>query len=1085
MRKLHWTLWPFLFLFLPALFAIALPGLREAEPTGKNLEPYNYREDFETNELNAWASYPLWQDTAFDPNFHVGRLVPGDPNISIVQRVTPYTNVDNYAGAQKEMDAVLVPGSVIGLRYYLKTELRPEFFKVRIARAGGPVDYTVTDPPTNRWQVLSVSLADLLAQNPGVKGESLHITGLAVLAKFPLADPAMPIYLGLDDVSVQAARTPDFRFSEPAMHKLAEWRPFIPRKLFSRGEVFRLRGEWPVTADAVTVHITPFAEREKSLFDARLKRAGNEWRLAPLGLDWPEGLYLGELTARQGAAVVAASEFTIFISPRGLNGKHPRLWFDRPGLEILKKRLREDRFKSVSDEIRQGAAKARSALPLGSFYFDVDIFPKDEPLIGNVPRSIYPWFERIGDWRAGLHDNSLAYALLDDQEAGRYAAGLLVKLCSHGPWVHPWFENRGQHIYYPVAELGMDAALAYDLVYGLLGEPERKTVRDGLWQNVVMGCHRSYVEDNLVTSCTSNWAAHIASGSIMSQAATFGDFPADEGAEPYLTGALLKLFKVIQKTSGRDGGYGESYGYCSFTMLSLSKSLPALVNVFGVDFSGTLDRTYQDIPWASLLEDKSFFYFGDSGGNLGPMTSWAWLLSRRRDPLLGWLYKYLKKGETLMDAIYEPEKVAGRDPFGRNPVRVYRDLGTTVFRSGWTKDDFLFVMRTGPFYNHQHIDQGTFWLADRGSVFVAERHGSTYYDDPFYQSHYIQPIAHSTILIDRNEQGQRVGDPRAFIPGLEDNAGIDQFLDGDSAAFVSGDIGKLYWGKVKELRRNVLYLKPRTLLMLDTIVPADKDVDVTLLYQAGKLADITAGESGGGASLASAAERSAPVKDSLVRREKNTLRISHLWPPKLSVNVQETPLYINTLKEEKPLVREGLLAVTARTEGEPLVMANLLGTESGEAAAQFAARDGYVISRPADGGFIVFSTSPGKVYEDHDLGLATDALALRTNGFVKPMASGTVPTEHASTFAAQCTTLDANSWEDGPHIRSVEPICFEYRVGRMKFSAAKASAVMIRLVRKPGAVALDGRPLRGDTWDPKERALKLTLPAGEGTLTFF
>ena len=63
------------------------------------LESFTYRQDFETRELSAWASYPLWQDTAYDPNFRVDTIVPGDPNISIVQTVTPYTNVDNYAGA--------------------------------------------------------------------------------------------------------------------------------------------------------------------------------------------------------------------------------------------------------------------------------------------------------------------------------------------------------------------------------------------------------------------------------------------------------------------------------------------------------------------------------------------------------------------------------------------------------------------------------------------------------------------------------------------------------------------------------------------------------------------------------------------------------------------------------------------------------------------------------------------------------------------------------------------------------------------------------------------------------------------------
>ncbi len=153
---------------------------------------------------------------------------------------------------------------------------------------------------------------------------------------------------------------------------------------------------------------------------------------------------------------------------------------------------------------------------------------------------------------------------------------------------------------------------------------------------------------------------------------------------------------------------------------------------------------------------------------------------------------YLKQGETFMDVLYESAGLATKDPFGENPVRLFRDLGTTVFKSGWEKDDFVFVMRTGAFFNHQHLDQGTFWLADRGTVFIAERSGSHYYDDPYYQSHYTQPVAHSTILIDRNPQSQRVGDPLRFIDGFDDRAFVREFLDGKTAAFSSGDIGRLY-----------------------------------------------------------------------------------------------------------------------------------------------------------------------------------------------------------------------------------------------------------------------------------------------------
>ncbi len=94
------------------------------------LEPYTYSENFELQELSAWASYPLWQDTAYDDNFRVNKMIHGDENISLEQMVTPHTHADAYAGAQKKLDMFLMPGSVISLRYYLKTHLPVEHIKV-------------------------------------------------------------------------------------------------------------------------------------------------------------------------------------------------------------------------------------------------------------------------------------------------------------------------------------------------------------------------------------------------------------------------------------------------------------------------------------------------------------------------------------------------------------------------------------------------------------------------------------------------------------------------------------------------------------------------------------------------------------------------------------------------------------------------------------------------------------------------------------------------------------------------------------------------------------------------------------------
>ena len=92
-----------------AFFFIAFITVMYSSVSGADLmlEPFTYQEDFETRELSAWASYPPWQDTAYDQKMRVDTMVPGDPNISVVQKVIPYTNVDNYAGALKELDGSL------------------------------------------------------------------------------------------------------------------------------------------------------------------------------------------------------------------------------------------------------------------------------------------------------------------------------------------------------------------------------------------------------------------------------------------------------------------------------------------------------------------------------------------------------------------------------------------------------------------------------------------------------------------------------------------------------------------------------------------------------------------------------------------------------------------------------------------------------------------------------------------------------------------------------------------------------------------------------------------------------------------
>ncbi|MBN1291754.1 MAG: hypothetical protein JXB48_07930, partial [Candidatus Latescibacteria bacterium] len=592
--------------FLSLLCIIAFYTTIHAEVV---LKPFTYTEDFETRELSAWASYPLWQDTAYDPNFRVNEIVQGDPNISIVQIVTPYTNVDNYAGAQKELDMYLQPGSTVSLRFYLKTNLPVEFFKLRLAGGSdGKIDFTITGPATNRWEWVTVGFEDFIRENPRIAGKDrIKVNALAVLAKIPNADPVMPIYLGMDDVTVKGARAMAFQFAEPQMFKLSQWKPYIPKKHYKKGEIFNLNGEWSLNADKVTLDVVLFTDKSKKVLSINLSGKGNSWSLNPLKLSYDEGLYLATLKAYKGDKKLSETDFTLYIVPNIEKGSHPRLWFNKQNFERVDSRLKSEKFKSVYDGIIKSAKSSRERNPVKDVVFDIDQFPDENWLIGDGSQA---WFSKISTWESSIHNNAMAYAFGRDMEAGEYTKELMVTISKFPYWLHPWMMKRGRNIYYPVGELGMELALGYDLVYDLMDENERELVRSAMMKNIVLGAHKGYVEDDLVTSNTSNWVAHITGGSLMCQAAMYGDGPDVAQMEPYLTGAILKDHQLIQYTLDKDGAYGEGYGYFNFSMLSWSKSLPAVENVFNVDMSAKLNRSYRELIWAGIVKEKETYYFG-------------------------------------------------------------------------------------------------------------------------------------------------------------------------------------------------------------------------------------------------------------------------------------------------------------------------------------------------------------------------------------------------------------------------------------------------------------------------------------------
>ncbi len=1058
-----------LFLGACLLFALALLSAGE-KSIPDHLKTHVYREDFEQGELNAWASYPPNQDTAYDPYIYPGKIRADDSGKCLVVKAEPPWPASQILGAVKLLDMILDPDFSLRFRYYLKTVDPCSELRILLPLAdGGRLVFRHEDPPRNAWTELAVTWDKLKAQGlvPD-EAKYLRLSAVAITAHIPQGDPLMPIFLGIDDIEVRGLKEKEFVFVEPEVATLAEWPEKIPLRHYRQGDVFRLAGTLDFSPDSVTLSICPFSDRNKIISTLPLTRdTGHRWQTKDITFEkgtFPAGFYVGTITAKVKNETLPITRVILFIEPKAERSGHPRVLFDPGSLDSFRGRLLSPRFRPVLDRFLARAKSYRDEIEPARIVFDIDQFPKKD-WVASLPA----WYrDRFMAFREGLFTNAIAHLSGRDENAAPFVKALLIKLAGWPQWNHPWMEARGFHTYYPLGEFADAFAIAYDAVYDLLTKPERQTIRRGLLRNYVIPAYETYVVDNQVTSNSSNWISHIAGGALVSIMAMIGDDAELEDMEPWLTGFILKEHKYISTVFGSDGSYGEGFRYYNFAMQSFARTLPALERLFGVDLSERLLGSHQETIWAAIVPKNISFGFGDTesylkqeaqawwiGTENGPMNSWAWLLERTRDSSLAWLYNSLKEFDTLQEVLHKTEDIPAADPSGLGDVRFFPDVGTAVFKSGWGEADFVFVFRSGPFFNHQHMDQGSFYLADHGQLFLEERYDGEhhYYDDPVYRTHAIQPISHNTILLNRNPQSQKVGDPKGFAPGMGDQARLSSWLDTPDFAFVCGNLEKVYVEKLDSLQRNVLYIKPRTILLADEVVPADEDAEVNLLFHTRWKKDISAGRD-----------------KSLITRGGAALHIFHLAPEGARKEIFTEPHFLYQF-QAKPLIERGYLQVSHKTGGHRLVFANLMAAtaDGGSPPVAISRQNGSIsaqVSGSAGVKTVCLNAGASAILGEW----SSDALIL-----AKGQAEGIFMVGGTVIRRSGLTALESEN-----------PLACSLRLAEDRLELLgfleQASMIRLQVASKPRDIRLNGQPVRDFSYDSNGRILRLAVPKGSFTV---
>lgn len=1008
--------------------------------------PWTYHQDFETHEVMAWSSYPPIQDAAYEaPYIYPGTVVPGETGAALVKLIRPEYDAPQLTGVVKRLPMRLDDRSRVRFRYFIKTTLAPSWLGVDLPLANGDrIRARFPSPKTNAWVSADFSLADLLAASGRASAPALDITALAITVRFEHADPDLPIIVGFDDFTVSGNRAARFEFEEPKVQRLEEWDSAIALRHYRPGEALRLRGAFPNTAlEGAELRISRFDHPAVTVETAKLARNGGSWTLGkPLTLAAPKyraGMYTAEITGKRGGETAARSSFTFLVTDPALFSGHPRLWFTRDATGAFISKAKLDRNAPYLNNLREMAKTAREKYP-PEVPYDLETFPS----VGWL-KSFEPYRYRIATMPQAAFNNAVAAVVDNDPAAAEFARKTLVSLCKWPTWTHPFMEAKGHHIYLYQWYTAWNLALAYDLLSDRLSAEERRTVREAFVRNLLKPAYRTYVELDQCTCQESNWITAVTGGALTAACAILGEEGDTSALEPWLSGCLYKLRAHMDTAFGGDSACLEGFGYASGTMWIYSAVLPPIERCLGIDLSGKMNGSYREMFWAADHAKKEFYTFGDARFGVPTTSAFPWLVEKYRDPELAW---FLDRYPPEPNFVSYHTMLSGTEGVPRKKPDLagaswFKKTGTVVFRSGEEEGPFVLTFRCGPFGNHQHLDQGTFLLADRGELLVTEQEYSDYYEDPFYQSTIIQPVGHNCPLVDHNPQSQRTGDHGEYAPGMTDHARITAFVGGKSMAFALGDLSPVYLGNVKSLRRGVLYLAPRTALVVDLLETAKGEASLDALFHGPRL-DGVGSDNKAGFSIASG---------------NATLHGEVVYPAAPALRIDPDPVKLARYTNE-PIVSLGRVTVTSETRGGRTMSAVLLSTEP-----QLRK------STPFTGGTLLYLS--GVRILVNGSGAETEQDGIRTDG---PLAAAE---ENGAALMAEGTRCDV----DGrPVLRSDVPATVLKEGAVVRYSAAKPGVLSFSAGEKVRTVSLNGAAVKGWKRDPGTGMITLSIPAGEGMI---
>ncbi|HET7212751.1 MAG TPA: heparinase II/III family protein [Terriglobia bacterium] len=789
-----------------------MPAFSRAAQSGASAQSYaswTWTTDF-SHGIRDWLNYPLAQDIGFDPGLYTANL---NGTQCLVREVKSYGQETLRIGLIKPLSFRATRESQFNLTFQLKISGSVEAVTFMLAGENG----RLYKAPLLRVSRTRVNTITIRGMNLGVPAAGASVQAILIEAtvKSPALDSSSRLVLR--HLGIVAERRSALALLKPQLaHSAGEELPVA---------------EHPVEAGGhLTVEVRSLAALRISVYDShgkevplkgkRVERSGQEANYqVSIPPELQPGLY--RAVVNSGGA---GNEFQFLVL--GDVPAHPRVLLTLRRIEELRSMSASSPFLAA---LTAKARTLRSRLSYNSFAGEnISLMPSVSVFPG-LPQ----YFSLLENYSNAIAFNAVEYRLDGDQAALSAARKGLLTISNWPTWTPPWFKAHGLHTYYEVGVVSQRLAVGYDLIADQLSLAEREEITGGLWRNAINPTVEEYFTNNRMPIAASNWMANSVGGALAAVVALYGDLPNWNARMGTALSELTVAYdRLLNGLFPGDGSEAEPAGYQEFAMEGISFGMAALHSL-GVRPPGAA-KVFQSFWWPRYAEVSPALVLdtGDFGGQLRALSGFAWEAEHSNNASLRAFYDTAEVGSLLGVAKLHAtgrtleavpglldltccSRTAAPAPIPP-PSRIFPDRGSAVLRSGWKPTDTVISIRVGPWFNHEHHDQGTFQVAAFGQELIGEAGYADYYKDPNYQTYFKQAPGHNTILIDGNPFSQP-GEEGRYWKALAHYPYFTAHLLSPAVDYLSADLTRAYGGVLTDFQREFIFLKPDVLIIRDQL----------------------------------------------------------------------------------------------------------------------------------------------------------------------------------------------------------------------------------------------------------------------------